>query len=140
MKSDSAEYRIVGYRAIFDKIRERNRKKRERKGHGITSFTKVKKRKTFLLDKLRERKIKKQERQATSASIHMYRRPYNDEYVMTNIGDEYFDDYEGTGPEVLTWIQKLTFRVENFFQRTKTLRNVRLFWQQILFSIFFILG
>ena len=102
--------------------------------HGITSSTKVKKRKTFLLDKLRERKIKKRERQATS------RRSYNEQYIdpygMTNIGDEYFDDYE----EVLTWIQKWTFRVEKFFQRTKTLRNIRLFWQQILFSIFFILG
>ena len=97
--------------------------------------TKLKKRKKFVLDEIRQRK------KAKSNSIHMYRTPYKDEYEMQSLVDDvYFDTYEGNDPIVLTRIQEWSFRINTFFQRTRTLRNIRLFWQQILVTIFFISG
>ena len=104
--------------------------------------TNLKKRKKFVLDEIQERK------KARSNSIHLYRTPYKDKYEMQSLMDDvYFDTYvetyatyEKTGPIVRSRIQKWSFRVNKFFQRTRTLRNIRLFWQQILVTIFFISG
>ena len=55
--------------------------------------------------------------------------------------EEYtFDEYETTTSKSQTRLMKWSVAVNQFFDRTRFLRNVRMFWQQILCSIFFILG
>ena len=54
--------------------------------------------------------------------------------------DYTFDEYEIGGSDTQTRLMKWSVAVNRFFNRTRFLRNLRMFWQQILCSIFFILG
>ena len=53
---------------------------------------------------------------------------------------DYFDIYETGGSNSQTRLMKCSTAVNRFFNRTRFLRNLKMFWQQILCSIFFILG
>ena len=96
----------------------------------------------FLLDKIRQRK------KENRISFHGYTKPYadtNDRQDDLSIIDEdtYFDTYGGSSeipPDTLSLIQRWSTAINRFFQRTKTLRNLKMFWQQILCTIFIILG
>ena len=82
----------------------------------------------FLLAKLRRRKKDKK-------SFHSYGIPYEEQDLLPIIEeDNYFDPYGGY------FEVPPSNRFNRFFQRTKTLRNIRMFWQQILCTIFIILG
>ena len=62
-------------------------------------------------------------------------------FGVTYTEDDYaFDEYETATSEPQTRLMKWSVAVNKFFNRTRFLRNLKMFWQQILCSIFFILG
>ena len=101
------------------------------------------KRAPFLLDKIRERKKR-------NKSFSEYATPYAGiagGYELSTIDeDTYFDTYGASSLDsevssgTISQIQRWSAAINRFFQRTKTLRNIRMFWQQILCTIFIILG
>ena len=115
--------------------------------HATTSFSNVPRRRItsddnderspFLLDRIRKRKKE-------NTSLELYNTPYEREYELSTIDeDTYFDTYGGDSevpPDTMTQIRRLSTAINRFFQRTKTLRNIRMFWQQILCTIFIFLG
>ena len=119
----------------------------ENTGNATTSFSNIPRRRItsddnderapFLLDRIRKRKKE-------INSFHAYRTPYRDAYELSTVDeDTYFDTYGGYSevpPDTMTQIQRWSTAINRFFHRTKTLRNIRMFWQQILCTIFIILG
>ena len=83
-------------------------------------------------------------------SVYEYTTPYAGiagGYELSTIDeDTYFDTYGASSFDsevssgTISQIQRWSAAINRFFQRTKTLRNIRMFWQQILFTIFIILG
>ena len=82
------------------------------------------------------KRFKRPEKSMEKSGFESY--PYEDPSYPEE--DYNFDEYETSTSDSHTTLMKWSVAVNRFFNRTRFLRNLRMFWQQILCSIFFILG